>query len=339
MKRIVFVKNYTRDTALIMQQLWRLTLEDGVLQLGIKQKYAPVVVNFIKDGVCEIWENRLAISHIKREFASFCKQEPARALAFLRWFRRGLRELEPVWKQGKLNSLPALKDFIATVRKYMIGDVFIVCTGSDRRIIGPVKELAVRLRVADHYFFSSNQVIVASLRKIFPKLKDYVEALRLEDLDNPPARAELKERFHNYISVSDGYAKIETLAAYAKCHPYTFIKEKVWTAPGGIKGIAACLGRATGRARIIFSRRDLSKVKKGDIIISPMTTADMMPAIRRAAAIVTDEGGVICHAAIVARELKKPCLIATRAATVVFKDGDLVEVDVNQRVVRKKYKK
>ena len=77
------------------------------------------------------------------------------------------------------------------------------------------------------------------------------------------------------------------------------------------------------------------KVKKGDIIVSPMTTADMMPALKRAGAIVTDEGGVICHAAIVSRELGKPCLIATKAATKLFKDGDLLEVDVYAGVVKK----
>ncbi len=66
-----------------------------------------------------------------------------------------------------------------------------------------------------------------------------------------------------------------------------------------------------------------------------MTVPDFVPAMRKAAAIVTDEGGITCHAAIIARELGKPCVIGTKFATKVFRDGDLVEVDSEVGVVRK----
>jgi len=57
--------------------------------------------------------------------------------------------------------------------------------------------------------------------------------------------------------------------------------------------------------------------------------------MQRAAAFVTDEGGITCHAAIVAREMKKPCVIGTKIATKIFKDGDIVEVDADKGIVRK----
>jgi pyruvate,water dikinase len=65
-----------------------------------------------------------------------------------------------------------------------------------------------------------------------------------------------------------------------------------------------------------------------------MTTPDFLPAMQRAAAFVTDEGGIMCHAAIVARELKKTCIIGTKIATQVLHNGDLVEVDAEEGVVR-----
>jgi pyruvate,water dikinase len=68
-------------------------------------------------------------------------------------------------------------------------------------------------------------------------------------------------------------------------------------------------------------------VVEGEILVVPMTTPDYLPAMQKAAAFVTDEGGVICHAAIVAREMKKPCVIGTKKATTVFHNGDIVEVD------------
>jgi pyruvate,water dikinase len=66
-----------------------------------------------------------------------------------------------------------------------------------------------------------------------------------------------------------------------------------------------------------------------------MTFPSMIMAMERAAAFVTDEGGILCHAAIIAREMKKPCVIATKNATKAFKDGDLIEVDANTGIVRK----
>ena len=66
-----------------------------------------------------------------------------------------------------------------------------------------------------------------------------------------------------------------------------------------------------------------------------MTFPSFIAAMEKAAAFVTDEGGILCHAAIVSREMNKPCVIATKIATKIFKDGDLVEVDADKGVVRK----
>jgi len=71
-----------------------------------------------------------------------------------------------------------------------------------------------------------------------------------------------------------------------------------------------------------------------DIIVAVMTRPDYVPAMKKAAAIITDEGGITCHAAIISRELKKPCVIGTKIATQVLNDGDLVEVDADEGVVR-----
>jgi phosphohistidine swiveling domain-containing protein len=90
-----------------------------------------------------------------------------------------------------------------------------------------------------------------------------------------------------------------------------------------------------GRVAIVHSTRDMPKLKHGDILVSSMTRPEFLMSIKRAAAIVTDEGGVMCHAAIIARELHKPCIVGTKHATQVFKDGDKVEVDAERGIVRK----
>lgn len=102
-----------------------------------------------------------------------------------------------------------------------------------------------------------------------------------------------------------------------------------------LSGFTASLGKARGTVRIVESVEEIGKVQNGDILIAVMTRPDYLPAMKRAAAFVTDEGGVTCHAAIVAREMHKPCVIGTKIATKTFKDGETVEVDAEKGIVRK----
>jgi len=102
-----------------------------------------------------------------------------------------------------------------------------------------------------------------------------------------------------------------------------------------IKGQVAFRGKAKGRVKVIRRLDQVNKIKGGDIMVSPMTSPNYLSAMKKSAAIITDEGGITCHAAIVAREMKKPCIIGTGKATQILKDGDLVEVDAEQGVVKK----
>ncbi len=101
------------------------------------------------------------------------------------------------------------------------------------------------------------------------------------------------------------------------------------------RGTIAYKGFEKGIARIVNDKSDFGKMQMGDILVASMTTPEMMPLLKLASAFVTNEGGITCHAAIVSRELKKPCIIGTKIATKVLKDGDMVEVDANMGVVRK----
>lgn len=103
---------------------------------------------------------------------------------------------------------------------------------------------------------------------------------------------------------------------------------------GELKGRTVFPGRVKGKARVIIKKDELNEIKKGEIIVTPMTELDYIPFLKKVRAIITDEGGITCHAAIVAREMKKPCIIGTKIATQVLKDGDRVEVDAKRGVVK-----
>jgi phosphohistidine swiveling domain-containing protein len=97
-----------------------------------------------------------------------------------------------------------------------------------------------------------------------------------------------------------------------------------------IHGTVASAGYAKGKVKIVNEASKMAKVKNGDILVSVATTPSLLPAMKRAAAFVTDVGGLTSHAAIVAREMKKPCIIGAKIATKVLKDGDLVELDTRK---------
>ncbi len=102
-----------------------------------------------------------------------------------------------------------------------------------------------------------------------------------------------------------------------------------------IKGTIAFKGKVIGRVKKTYTQKDANELKEGEILVAGMTTPELIAGMRRAAAFITDEGGLLCHAAIVAREMKKPCIINTKIATKVFKNNDLVEVDANKGIIKK----
>ena len=95
------------------------------------------------------------------------------------------------------------------------------------------------------------------------------------------------------------------------------------------------VGKVTGKVVKVRSATEIYRVQKGDILVAVMTRPDYVVAMKKAAAIVTNEGGITSHAAIVSRELGIPCIICTKIATEVLRDGDLVEVNANHGWVRK----
>jgi phosphohistidine swiveling domain-containing protein len=101
-----------------------------------------------------------------------------------------------------------------------------------------------------------------------------------------------------------------------------------------IKGSVACRGLVKGKVRVLNSVKELSKFQDGEILVTSMTTPEFVPIMKMAAAIVTDEGGISCHAAIVSRELKIPCIIGTKTATKALKTGDEVKVDADNGIVK-----
>jgi phosphohistidine swiveling domain-containing protein len=136
-------------------------------------------------------------------------------------------------------------------------------------------------------------------------------------------RAVLHKRMQGYrFEVVDGVMKITTGVQRSKVSTKDRVVKGIPAYPGSVRGVVQCADAYS-----------FSRIRRGVVLVTAMTTPDATPFLRRVKAIVTDEGGATAHAAIIAREFKIPCVVGTKNATKVLHDGDRVEVDADHGVV------
>ncbi|MFC1648204.1 PEP-utilizing enzyme [Nanoarchaeota archaeon] len=162
----------------------------------------------------------------------------------------------------------------------------------------------------------------------FEEIGEYLENNKL------PTEKELNKRRKDFLILTKNLQpeevpqdKIkETIAKYLPEIDYSGLTE--------VKGRIAFKGNATGRAKVILRKEDLNDIQEGDIFVTLMTNPEYEPFMLKIAGIVTDDGGATCHASIIAREMKVPCIVGTKHATKVFKTGDIIEID-SEGIARK----
>lgn len=161
---------------------------------------------------------------------------------------------------------------------------------------------------------------------------DEIKEILLEKKNN--FKNKIKKRKKAFGVVFDKNSKMYIITGKELDNFENFFESKIRTQEKEIKGMPAYPGKIEGSIVIINSPKEFGKFKKGKILVTQMTTPDFVPILEKARAIITDIGGVTCHAAIISRELGKPCIIGTKIATKVLRDGDFVEVDANKGVVK-----
>jgi len=248
---------------------------------------------------------------------------------FKRRLNKGIKLHDPdkvkKQKQKLIDELKLSKDLQKTIE---IID-FTTCWQDERKAnqlkavhnLSPiVDELARRLRMDAaklHYITPAEAVRIKTLKEIsdlYPELKKREGGVFFSQKVDQET-----------LVVGEDYQK---LAAFReKISKLTITQE--------IRGSIANAGTAIGRAVIVKGLDSFKKVRAGDIIVASMTRPEYMPILKKASAIVTDEGGITSHAAIVSRELGLPCVVGTKIATKIFKDGDTIEVRANHGLVRK----
>lgn len=178
-------------------------------------------------------------------------------------------------------------------------------------------EIGEHLGIGDDYIWLSMNEIIKALEYKYKFMKPDIEAR--------------KKKVGIYIHKGS-----EIIAAGKEVDEIIFQLVDIQTeAEFPLKGKVACKGKVSGTARIVISPEDIDKLEEGDILVANETTPDFIYGMKKAGAIITNVGGVTSHAAIVSRELGKPCIIGVKDACYILKDGQQIEVDADNGIVRK----
>lgn len=181
-------------------------------------------------------------------------------------------------------------------------------------------------KIAKDYFLSLKQVYAVYIPWLIEMIeKDEVDEERINALASYSVQY-LKDGKLSLVIGDEARALVAT------------IREVLPKAPEvhELKGECGYPGEVVrGRVCIVNRAAEMSKFEDGDVLISNVTDPSLLPVMKRASAFVTNQGGLTCHAAIVARELKTPCVVGTKIATHAFKDGEMVEVDASKGTVKK----
>ncbi|MBU1036877.1 hypothetical protein KKF32_02480 [Patescibacteria group bacterium] len=315
--------------------------------------------NFIylsKQGFTDIYRDTISIKKVEEKFYHILKKDHKKVDQLIRESEKALRKIKqysskkkirkPItflafqknldlysWLFGRITILPYYLGMVAEKRLNLQNLYF-------KKMIKKLE----KFRLTDYYGTFENYAIKPYLKKFAKENNlpiELVEQLTFLELSkivhkqrniNRQELIKRKKYFvytffdgkESVISNKNFVAKIDKLI-----NPKTKIKGNI------IKGIASQPGKITGKVILVQNISDLKKFKKNNILVSTSTNPNLMPALKKAVAIITDEGGLTSHAAIISRELKIPCVIGTKIATQVLKDGDKVEVDADKGMIKK----
>ncbi len=335
---------FTRDFTLAMLEVWYKCEAHNLKQWnGKKQKHLPYLIFWRTDGTVKSFYDSHGIDWIKNELKEHILNDAAFLLELEHKVKEKLKLIQPIYQKEKVLPKRELLQFIGDFEDAYtwVEALWWLChLYEDGELTKFNFDSIIQLRKETDALSSGTDMVVRkSLRSIFPEIKDFIQVLALEEIKTGKILPieELKKRDVGFFYTENTLFVNESKENIEKKYGVVLEEESAKKESNEVTGSMAYPGKVIGRVRKVMGHKDISLIKAGEILVSPMTMPDFVPAMEKAAAFVTDEGGILCHAAIVAREMKKPCIVGTQFATKVFKNGDLVEVNAEKGVVRKLY--
>jgi phosphoenolpyruvate synthase/pyruvate phosphate dikinase len=336
-KRRIYSRYYTRDFTLPLIETWVCAETTDPRQWTKKKNpELPYQIFIHENGIASDYLNKNGLDWINAELKRLMAKDKTYAERTVAEFNKRAKLVKPVWKKKKTLSRKELIRYLRQLRDAWAWFEAVWWIMEMAQPKSKVFKLCQAARVRNERMVPDSDVVIRkSLKKICPELGELAYVLLTEEIGHaePPQKVELQRRLKKYA-----YANAKLYAGQGVPEMEKRFNISIEGAEkkeiSEFKGQVAYPGVATGVVRILMKREDVSLLKEGEILVSPMTMPDYVPAMKRAAAIITDEGGVTCHAAIIARELKKPCIIGTKIATEVLKNGDRVDVNARSGTIK-----
>ncbi len=301
--------------------------EVAILKLAIQIQQAQLSEVESKKEIEKLWKNfeSSSLGYV---------DEPAKSLHF---FEEKIKEEVDGEPEKKLNVIISEEKHFTDKKKQLKetpGE-------EDRKVIDAAGSIVY---LKDHYKFVVNRLQYAG-EPLFQELgkKAGVSASLIKDMlpaevkkaviEKSIDRAVIEERVKKYVICPDKDNKSIILTG-KDADEFEKMFLRVDMAQKEFKGRIACKGKGVGRARIVTSPKDFHKMEQGDILIVMNTSPDFVPIMKRAAAIVAEEGGITGHVSVVSREFGIPAVVGITQITKIIKDGDMVEVDAEKGIVK-----
>jgi phosphoenolpyruvate synthase/pyruvate phosphate dikinase len=328
----ILEKAIERDSTFATQQFFaRNLIEDLAQEYGISSPYRPIVIHTGDIENIRLFENKQALHWIQDRLVEKCIKSPHFISELIDAHKKTLSELGDIWEQDSLHD-GNFGRYLELIRSASLNVTVYFYAGIDPRIPKDIADQIIEMRKIDELGARNDEFIrkCVTSHGLDPEL---ARVITINELCKPDEQ-KLKARIAGAVLV-DGELIEESFDKFTATHPQCLLVEERAGTNQEARGNIAMKGFARGQVRIVKNRAQAAKVQPGDILIAPMTQPDFLQAMQKSAAFVTDEGGIVCHAAVLAREMGKPCVIGTKVATQVFKDGDMVEVDANEGIVRR----
>lgn len=340
-----FTKEHAREYSLFRVATWYRAMTAELPKI-IGESTNESCAVYRGGGLVEIYYEPAGLKRILRATLEICTNEKKtlkKINDFLELFVRLKEYFQAKKRIATIEELKEFQDQYSLLWAYIAVVFMIPALPVNQKL----KEMAFAARAKTQAFNETPEIIIEKfLEKRYPSLKKEKirfilprEIWREQELNNSfLAKLDKRNRgfifYKNEVFTGNLDKVLDKLGIILEDRE-SVVSGKTVVNKNELVGQIACRGQASGRVKIISSIKDLGKVKPGDILVAAMTMPKYLPAMKNAAAFVTDEGGLTSHAAIVSREMKKPCIVGTKIATKFFSDGEMVEVDANHGIIKK----
>ena len=322
-------KVLSRPHSIMRLQIYRHVEVEGIKDLtGGLCCYRPLFVYDARRDTVDVYYDMVSIEQIPKTFYKVMDDNFARTRRRARAAEKSVKPLlEYIGGKRKFDYEKFIKEFTSVCSLQGLGSTASRTKPVPKRVLKILTDLRKRY---DWVCYKAEEFLIDKAAELVaPEFKSDLRFLKMEEVFGSirPDKKEIAER-------KKGFVYFDNMFTYT-ANPKNILSENNLFIPddvshsGALKGTVAYKGSVTGIVKIINSPKDFPKFNKGDIIVSSMTLPSFTAVMKIAGGIVTNEGGTACHAAIVARELKVPCIIGTGYATTMLKDGDMIEVDAN----------